>query len=89
LKALELDFRKAIHGLPHLRGKVLFAHTCNPDSNLPTDELMRVGDRAYEPLVRASITPREIDELSARFGKSRFVLATTVTCAVVPFVVAC
>ncbi len=46
--------------LAHLRGKVLFAHTCNLYDNLPTDELMRVGDRAYEPLVRASITPGEV-----------------------------
>ena len=55
-------------GLTHLRGKVLFAHTCNLYDNLPTDELMRVGDRVYEPLVRASITPGEIDALSADHG---------------------
>jgi hypothetical protein len=65
VKCLELDFRNPIHGLADLRGKVLFAHTCNLYDNLPTDELLRVGDRAYEPLVRASITPREIAELSA------------------------
>jgi hypothetical protein len=64
VESLELDFRNPIHGLSHLRGKVLFAHTCNLYDNLPTDELMRVGARAYEPLVRASITPREIAELS-------------------------
>jgi hypothetical protein len=63
---LELDFRNPLHGLAELRGKVLYAHTCNLYDNLPTDELMRVGDRAYEPLVRASITPREIGELAAR-----------------------
>ena len=28
---------------------------------------MRVGDRAYEPLVRASITPREASEIAARY----------------------
>lgn len=64
VESLELDFRNPIHGLAHLRGKVLFAHTCNLYDNLPTDELMRVGYRGYEPLVRASITPREIAELS-------------------------
>jgi hypothetical protein len=68
VKCLELDFRNPVHGLTHLRGKVLFAHTCNLYDNLPTDELLRVGDRAYEPLVRASITPREIGELSATHG---------------------
>ena len=47
-------------------GKVLFAHTCNLYDNLPTDEIMRVGDAAYEPLVRASITPDEIKEISAK-----------------------
>jgi hypothetical protein len=61
----ELDFRNPIHGLGHLRDRVLLAHTSNLYDNLPTDEIMRVGERAYEPLVRASITPREIDELSA------------------------
>jgi hypothetical protein len=62
--SLELDFRNPMVGLEHLRGKVFFAHTCNLYDNLPTDELMRVGDRAYEPLVRASITPAEIAEIS-------------------------
>jgi len=64
VSCLELDFRNPIHGLADLRGKVLFAHTCNLYDNLPTDELMRVGDRAYEPLVRASITPAEIQALA-------------------------
>lgn len=68
VSGLELDFRNPMHGLEHLRGKVLFAHTCNLYDNLPTDELMRVGDRAYEPLVRASITPREIAEISSHHG---------------------
>ncbi|WCB94892.1 hypothetical protein DSM104299_03632 [Baekduia alba] len=68
VEGLELDFRNPIHGLSHLRGKVLFAHTCNLYDNLPTDELMRVGDRAYEPLVRASITPSEATEIAARYG---------------------
>jgi hypothetical protein len=68
VQGLELDFRNPIHGLSHLRGKVLFAHTCNLYDNLPTDELMRVGDRAYEPLVRASITPEEAAEIAQRFG---------------------
>jgi hypothetical protein len=65
---LELDFRNPMVGLEHLRGKVLFAHTCNLYDNLPTDELMRVGDRAYEPLVRASITPAEIADISVKHG---------------------
>ncbi len=67
VQGLELDFRNPVYGLAHLRGKVLFAHTCNLYDNLPTDELMRVGDRAYEPLVRASITPTETGELSRRY----------------------
>jgi hypothetical protein len=67
IEGLELDFRNPMHGLTHLRGKVLFAHTCNLYDNLPTDELMRVGDHAYEPLVRASITPREAQELAERY----------------------
>jgi hypothetical protein len=54
--------------LADLRGKLLFAHTCNVYDNLPTDEIMRVGDRAYEPLVRASITPGEMAELSREHG---------------------
>jgi hypothetical protein len=65
---MELDFRHPLMGLSHLRGKVLFAHTCNLYDNLPTDEVMRVGDRAYEPLVRASITPEEVTEISAKHG---------------------
>lgn len=75
---LELDFRNPIHGLGHLRGKVLFAHTCNLYDNLPTDELMRVGERAYEPLVRASITPGEIAELAGRHGVTQDRLVSTV-----------
>jgi hypothetical protein len=78
VESLELDFRSPIHGLGHLRGKVLFAHTCNLYDNLPTDELMRVGDRAYEPLVRASITPGEIAELSAKHGVRQDALVQTV-----------
>ena len=76
--SLELDFRNPIHGLAHLRGKVLYAHTCNLYDNLPTDELMRVGDRAYEPLVRASITPGEIVELSAAHGVPQDQIVSTV-----------
>jgi hypothetical protein len=68
VQSLELDFRNPIHGLSHLRGKTLFAHTSNLYDNLPTDELMRVGDHAHEPLVRASITPREAGELAERYG---------------------
>jgi hypothetical protein len=68
VEGLELDFRNPVHALASLRGRVLFAHTCNLYDNLPTDELMRVGERAYEPLVRASITPREAGELAARYG---------------------
>ncbi len=78
VEGLELDFRNPIHGLAHLRGKVLFAHTCNLYDNLPTDELMRVGDRAYEPLVRASITPGETTELAERFGVPEHELVKTV-----------
>lgn len=78
IDCMELDFRNPIHGLAHLRGKVLFAHTCNLYDNLPTDELMRVGDRAYEPLVRASITPDEITELSERHGIAEDALVATV-----------
>lgn len=68
VECLELDFRNPMMGLSHLRGKVLFVHTCNLYDNLPTDELMRVGGRAYEPLVRASITPGEVADLSRRYG---------------------
>jgi hypothetical protein len=78
VEGLELDFRNPIHGLAHLRGKVLFAHTCNLYDNLPTDELMRVGDRAYEPLVRASITPGEATELARRYGIGQEDLVPTV-----------
>jgi hypothetical protein len=78
VECLELDFRNPIHGLAALRGKVLFAHTCNLYDNLPTDELMRVGDRAYEPLVRASITPGEVTELAARSGVAEADLVRTV-----------
>jgi hypothetical protein len=78
VEGLELDFRNPIHGLSHLRGKVLFAHTCNLYDNLPTDELMRVGDRAYEPLVRASITPAEAAQLSESFGVAEADLVHTV-----------
>jgi hypothetical protein len=67
VECLELDFRNPIHGLSHLRGKVLFAHACNLYDNLPTDEILRIGDRAYEPLVRASITPPEAEDLSERY----------------------
>lgn len=75
---IELDFRNPIHGLGHLRDQVLFAHTSNLYDNLPTDELMRVGDRAYEPLVRASITPREIAELSAAHSVEQNDLVSTI-----------
>jgi hypothetical protein len=75
---LELDFRNPIHGLGHLRDQVLLAHTSNLYDNLPTDELMRVGERAYEPLVRASITPGEIEELAARHGVPEDELVSTV-----------
>lgn len=78
VEGLELDFRNPIHGLAHLRGKVLFAHTSNLYDNLPTDELMRVGDRAYEPLVRASITPAEATQLAVRYGVPEVDLVKTV-----------
>jgi hypothetical protein len=68
VEPLELDFRNPLVGLGHLKGKVLFAHCCNLYDNLPTDELMRVGERAYEPLVRASITPGETEEIAAKHG---------------------
>jgi hypothetical protein len=76
--SLELDFRNPMNGLSHLQGKVLFAHTANLYDNLPTDELMRVGDRAYEPLVRASITPAEARQLSERFGIAQADLVSAV-----------
>jgi hypothetical protein len=75
---LELDFRNPIHGLGHLRGKVLFAHTTNLYDNLPTDEIMRVGDRAYEPLVRASITPQEIAEIAEKHSVPQDQLVPTI-----------
>ena len=75
---LELDFRNPIHGLGHLRDRVLLAHTSNLYDNLPTDEIMRVGDRAYEPLVRASITPREVDELASVHGIEHQTLVTSI-----------
>ncbi len=78
ISCLELDFRNPIHGLGHLRDRVLFAHTSNLYDNLPTDEIMRVGDRAYEPLVRASITPREIGELATRHGVPQDKLVSTI-----------
>jgi hypothetical protein len=68
VEPLELDFRNPLVGLGHLKGKVLFAHCCNLYDNLPTDELMRVGERAYEPLVRASITPGETEEIADKHG---------------------
>ena len=75
---LELDFRNPIHGLGHLRDRVLLAHTSNLYDNLPTDEIMRVGEHAYEPLVRASITPAEIDELSATHGVEQGELVSSI-----------
>lgn len=78
VSSLELDFRNPIHGLADLRGKVLFAHTCNLYDNLPTDELMRVGDRAYEPLVRASITPAEIHALAETHQVAEDELVSTI-----------
>ncbi len=75
---LELDFRNPLFGLSPLRGKVMFAHSCNLYDNLPTDELMRVGDRVYEPLVRASITPGEVAELSSAHGIAQAELIATV-----------
>ncbi len=68
VESLELDFRNPVLGLAQLRGKVLFVHACNLYDNLPTDELMRVGDRVYEPLVRASITPGEVAAISDKHG---------------------
>ena len=68
VEGVELDFRQPMSGMGHLHGRVLFAHTCNVYDNLPTDELMRVGDRAYEPMVRASITPTEVAQISADHG---------------------
>ncbi len=78
VSGLELDFRNPIHGLGHLRGKVLFAHTANLYDNLPTDEIMRVGDHAYEPLVRASITPGEIAQIAAMHSVSQDELVPTI-----------
>lgn len=75
---LELDFRNPIHGLGHLRDQVLLAHTSNLYDNLPTDEIMRVGEHAYEPLVRASITPREVAELASAHGVEQAELVATI-----------
>jgi hypothetical protein len=66
--AIELDFRNPMVGLERLQGKVLFAHTSNVYDNLPTDEILRVGNSAYEPLVRASITPEEIQGIASKHG---------------------
>jgi hypothetical protein len=52
---IDVDFRRPLAALADLRGRVLFAHACNVHDNLPTDEVMRVGDRGYEPLVRAHL----------------------------------
>jgi hypothetical protein len=78
VEGVELDFRNPMLGLEHLQQKVLFAHTCNLYDNLPTDEVLRVGDDAYEPLVRASITPPEVAELTAKYGVSPEELITRV-----------
>lgn len=78
IEALELDFRNPAYGLSHLRGKVLFAHTCNLYDNLPTDELMRVGERAFEPMVRASITPAEAAALARRYELREADLVSTI-----------
>src|SRR5205823_14158903 len=43
VECLELDFRNPIHGLAHLRGKVLFAHTCNLRSEEHTSELQSLA----------------------------------------------
>ena len=75
---LEMDFRNPIHGLGHLRDRVLLAHTSNLYDNLPTDEIMRVGEHAYEPLVRASITPREIEDLAAEHSVAPGELVTAI-----------
>jgi putative S-adenosyl-L-methionine-dependent methyltransferase len=62
---LELDFRRPLAGLAELRGRVLFAHACNVHDNLPTDEVMRVGATAYEPLVRAHLDAAKVAEICA------------------------
>jgi Putative S-adenosyl-L-methionine-dependent methyltransferase len=68
VRHLDIDFRSPLDVLAHLRAKVLFAHACNLHDNLPTDEVMRVGDRAYEVLVRAYLKAPKVAEICAAHG---------------------
>jgi hypothetical protein len=68
---LDIDFRRPLAALSDLRGKVLFAHACNVHDNLPTDEVMRVGDRGYEPLVRAYLDAARVAAICDRHGIER------------------
>jgi hypothetical protein len=65
---LDIDFRRPLAALADLRGRVLFAHACNVHDNLPTDEVMRVGNRAYEPLVRAYLDAARVAEICSAHG---------------------
>jgi SAM-dependent methyltransferase len=65
---LDVDFRRPLAALADLRGRVLFAHACNVHDNLPTDEVMRVGGRGYEPLVRAYLDCARVTEICTAHG---------------------
>jgi hypothetical protein len=65
---VDVDFRRPLAALAGLRGQILFAHACNVHDNLPTDEVMRVGDRGYEPLVRAYLDSARVTEICAAHG---------------------
>jgi hypothetical protein len=68
VRHLDIDFRRPLEALADLRGRVLFAHACNVHDNLPTDEVMRVGDRGYEPLVRAYLDAARVTEICSAHG---------------------
>src|SRR5215207_5390348 len=68
VRHLDIDLRRPLAALADLRGRVLYAHACNVHDNLPTDEVMRVGATAYEPLVRAYLDESKISEICAVHG---------------------
>lgn len=61
-----------------MRGKVLFAHACSLHDNLPTDEVMRVGSRGYEPLVRAYLHADDVRRICAAYTIEQGELVATV-----------
>jgi hypothetical protein len=65
---LDLDFQNPLEALAAFRYKVLFVHSCNLYDNLPTDEVIRVGDRVYEVLVRAYVPAGRAAEICAARG---------------------